>query len=244
MRLPGQLGAATLGDVLGMLHRERTSGSLELVEQRGVTSGQVHRIELDCGLVGEVHTSRRTQRLGEILREHGVLRDEAVERLSLCVPFAPSRRIGAILLDDVGVDTRVLRAALRHQLRLKLDAVYGIPDALIRFRVPRPRPRDETAPLPLGPREFLYGRPRARDVLRASGAGRPHAASDADVRRRNALSLLGLPEHAGLGEVRRAFRRLAAERHPDRFPHEPPSAKAELMRRFAELTAAYHTLVP
>jgi DnaJ-class molecular chaperone len=82
---------------------------------------------------------------------------------------------------------------------------------------------------------------RARDL--SERCGRASAAGGFDGARREALSKLGLSEGADLAAIRRAFRELAAERHPDRFPHAGESQKTALMRQFAELTAAYHLLV-
>ena len=51
MRLPGRLRAATLGDLLGQMVRERVSGTLELREVVGPTAGRAHHIHLRAGLV-------------------------------------------------------------------------------------------------------------------------------------------------------------------------------------------------
>jgi hypothetical protein len=54
---------------------------------------------------------------------------------------------------------------------------------------------------------------------------------------------LELPDHAPLDEVRRAYRRLAFELHPDRHPGAPDEELRALERRFAEVSAAYRRLV-
>jgi DnaJ-class molecular chaperone len=43
--------------------------------------------------------------------------------------------------------------------------------------------------------------------------------------------------------IQKAFRRLASSVHPDRFPNADAAQRARLLSRFAELSAAYHTLV-
>jgi DnaJ-class molecular chaperone len=43
--------------------------------------------------------------------------------------------------------------------------------------------------------------------------------------------------------VQRAFRKLAASLHPDRFPTANAAERADIMKRFSEITAAYHALV-
>jgi curved DNA-binding protein CbpA len=42
--------------------------------------------------------------------------------------------------------------------------------------------------------------------------------------------------------VRQAFRRLATEHHPDRFPGASSEELALLVRRFSRISAAYHRL--
>jgi DnaJ-class molecular chaperone len=42
--------------------------------------------------------------------------------------------------------------------------------------------------------------------------------------------------------ITQAFRRLASSLHPDRHPNADPNERARLLSRFAELSAAYHSL--
>jgi hypothetical protein len=55
--------------------------------------------------------------------------------------------------------------------------------------------------------------------------------------------LLELPEGAPAEDVKRAYRRLARELHPDRHPTAAPEDLRDLERRFAEVSAAYRRLV-
>src|SRR5581483_11524137 len=55
--------------------------------------------------------------------------------------------------------------------------------------------------------------------------------------------MLELPEGATVDEVKRAYRRLARELHPDRHPSAAPEDLRDLERRFAEVSAAYRRLV-
>jgi DnaJ domain len=55
--------------------------------------------------------------------------------------------------------------------------------------------------------------------------------------------LLGLQEGAPLEDIRRAYRRLALELHPDRHPTATADDLRDLERRFAEVSAAYRRLV-
>lgn len=236
MQLPGRLEATTLGDLLGALYRDRATGVLELVERSGVTAGRVHRVHLSAGLVEDVETSLAVARLGEILRREGFIDEHAARRLARRLGERPECRSGDLLVGDCGVTPAAVGAALRHQLRARLDQLFALADVEIRFRVARPR-RATAGAVPLSPREFLYGRPRARAAAKAP-ASRRH-----DPVRSRALSVLGLDPGADRVSVQRAFRALARDAHPDRYPQASARERAELMRRFAEISAAYHALV-
>jgi hypothetical protein len=250
MKLPGRLGATTLGDLLGALHRERASGTLELVEEKGVSAGRAHRLFLIAGEVQHVETSLRALRLGELLGRFGWLNSDHARWLARRLIEAPGRRTGELLIERGLVTPEIVTAALRRQVRARLEALYSLGDALIRFHVPRPRSGLD-AVSPLSAREFLHGRPRARDRERRPKAfereaRRPASSSDAppaSARRARALSTLGLRGEVDRATLQRTFRSLAVHLHPDRHPRATADEKAELMRRFAEISAAYHLLV-
>jgi DnaJ-domain-containing protein 1 len=64
-----------------------------------------------------------------------------------------------------------------------------------------------------------------------------------DVHRQAALRVLGIHEGADVDTVKRAYRRLARTLHPDLQPGVEGDRKRLLERRFAEVTAAYETLL-
>ena len=64
-----------------------------------------------------------------------------------------------------------------------------------------------------------------------------------DPRRAAALETLGIEDDAELEDIKRAYRRLARALHPDLQPHTDGERRRALERRFAEVTAAYETLV-
>jgi hypothetical protein len=249
MKLPGRLGATTLGDLLGALHRERASGTLELLEEKGVTAGRVHRLLLSGGHVEHVETAFKALKLGEVLGRFGWLNSDGARWLARRLIEAPGRRTGELLVERGLVTPEIIAAALRRQLRARLEAVFGLGDALIRFHVPRPRALEDAMP-PLSAREFLHGRPRARDrerrpkaYERESRRAGPSTELSASTRRAGALRTLGLRAEVDRATLQRTFRSLAVHLHPDRHPAATPDQKAELMRRFAEVSAAYHLLV-
>ena len=258
MNLPGRLQSTTLGDLLGQLYRDRATGVLELVEWSGATAGRTHRVHLSDGLVGGIETSLRVARLGDILQQAGFIEREASQALARRLALFPHKRTGELLVDARLASPSAVSAALRHQLRRKLDALFELSDARVRFHVARPA-RDDRVVVPLSPGEFLHGRVRKRDVGSRSSAGGPRRPEESQRRRPEqrpegtsrrsgptrvrAFQVLGLQPWADEETVRRAFRRLAAQVHPDRHPAASAGEVAALMKRFAELSAAYHQLV-
>lgn len=61
--------------------------------------------------------------------------------------------------------------------------------------------------------------------------------------RAQALRTLGLPNDADEPTIRRAFKKLAVEMHPDRYSTSPDEIRARQAARFAEASAAFHLLV-
>lgn len=237
MLFPGRLGLTTLGDVLGTLHRAAASGVLELGEDRGVT----HRIYVSQGMITQVDTDLFRQRLGELLAKQGAVGARALARLSRRLLEAPTRRTGEILVEEGFVSPGIVSAGLRRQLRQRLEALFGLKDARLTFRVPRPH---EGHRAPLAPGEFLHGRPRARARAKAPRAIPPREVPRAAPGARSqAYAVLGLLDGADRAEVQQAFRRLARAVHPDRHPQASAEERARLLSRFAQLSAAYHSLV-
>jgi hypothetical protein len=247
MRLPGRLRLTTLGDVLGEIHRAGASGVLELTDERGGT----HRVFWTDGMITQVDTGLFRERLGDLLAGQGFLGARALARLARRLLEAPRQRAGEILIEEGFVSPDLVSAGLRRQLRQKLEALFQLADAQLMFRVPRPHEPHRT---PLSPGEFLHGRPRARPRVRnpagqektsspgASSGPRASSPRAPHGSRSHALATLGLLPGADRATIQQAFRRLALNLHPDRFPNADASERARLLSRFAELSAAYHAL--
>ncbi len=237
MLLPSKLGSTTLGDLLGSLHRHRVSGILELTEPGGTR----HRIHLHRGDVTEVETPG--PRLGDILESLESMDSERVRELRRRVLGEMSQPLGCELLEQRLVTSEELLEALGRQNKQRLERLFRIPQANLCFRTAKPTGLPTAT---LNARDFLHGRPRLRDRLRqrqASDPKRLDSVSLADDQRTQALRALGLPNDASRESIVAAFRRQASRVHPDRNSERSYAERAEMIREFARLSAAYHTLV-
>jgi hypothetical protein len=220
---------------------------LELVESQGF-AGRVHRIHIVRGLVQHVDSTLKVPRLGELLRDHGFLPPSARSKFIRALMAPDAGPSGEMLASHAGVPKSAVTAALRHQLQLKLGALFELPGPKLRFRVALRPPESPLTEIPLSPKEFLHGRRRGRDARDAGCAGKERAApSGRDERsqrepRVRALQTLGLSEAATPLEIQRAFRTLARKLHPDSHPRATAGQRIELLRQFSQLSAAYHQL--
>jgi DnaJ-domain-containing protein 1 len=111
-----------------------------------------------------------------------------------------------------------------------------------------PRRLDQIWPLARTPRfrllAFIHFL-RSIDALTVEGivAERSAPIRRIDPRRAHALELLGVTDEADTEDVKRAYRKLARALHPDLQPHADAARRRTLERRFAEVTAAYESLV-
>ena len=232
MQLPGRLRSTTVGDLLGVLHRARASGTLELEEDRG----RCHRVHLSAGLVVAVELDGAAASLAEVLRREKAVEDDILRR-SLLRALAARRLHGDVLVRDFRINPEVVSRGLRAQAVSRLRGLEQITDAQVRFRVAVRAPRGAMSDSPLGPREFLAGRRRARDARGESPRPRPAPTE------LGAWRVLGVPPGSCQEDVKRAFRRLARAYHPDLHPGATEEERRQLSLRFAEVNAAYRAIV-
>jgi DnaJ-domain-containing protein 1 len=236
--------------MLGTLHRASATGTLELAED----NGRAHRVHLSMGLIVAVEIDGATSTLAEILkREHGV--DDEVLRRSLLRAISSQRLHGDVLVEDFHICDVIVSAALRGQIRSRLERLEQLPDARVLFRVTVRPPRGALTDAPLSAAAFLAGRRRARD--RAHQTPRPERAraysrhdfradppsADADFAHASAWRVLGVSAGADPAEIKRAYRRLARSFHPDSHPSASADERRALARRFQAVTEAYRALV-
>ena len=243
MQLPGRLKATTLGDMLGALHRDKASGTLELSE----TNDRVHRIHLTVGNVTSVELDRASASLAEILRRDETI-DEDTLRRSLLRAMASRRLHGEVLVRDFHLSPDVVGSALRKQLMLRLAVLEDLADAQVTFRVAIRPPRGALLDAPLSAHEFLPGRKRARERNAEPASGTYRSASASlpggwDATKVRAYRTLGVRFDADTTEIKTAYRRLVRATHPDLHPDATHEERRSLAAKFAEVTAAYKSLV-
>src|SRR4051812_4000141 len=214
MQLPGRLEKTTLGDVLGVLHRARANGTLELTEKNGRT----HRVHATGGLVTAVELDRASASLAEILRRQEDV-DEDTLRRSLLRAMASRRLHGEVLVRDFHLSPSVVGRALRRQIMLRLQVLEELGDAQVAFRVTGRPPRGALVDEPLEAPEFLAGRKRTRDRVAEQASGTFRSAASTmpggwDPARANAYRALGVSFNADATEVKQAYRRLVRTYHP------------------------------
>jgi hypothetical protein len=225
-----------LGDLLGTIHRASATGTLEITENHG----RVHRIHVVRGLVTAVDLDAASASLAEILRREDAVDEDTIRR-SLLRALASRRLHGEVLVRDFKLSPDVVGRALRQQLVLRLHVLDRLVDAQICFRVTMRPPRGALVDGPLGPRDFLHGRRRARERF-FSQSPAPSAAAN-DAKRAAAWRTLGLTPGSDEGEIKRAYRRLVRSYHPDLHPSASDEERRRLEERFAAVTAAYQVLV-
>ncbi len=158
-------------------------------------------------------------------------------------------QLDGTLADAIVHELAGIRIAVRPEL-----APVPVDEADRRMLVAMAQPRrlDQIWPLARTPRfrllafvHFL----RAVGAIDLEGVGAERSgprrmyAPPVDDRRRAALEMLGIDDAADVDTVKRAYRRLARSLHPDLQPGVDGMRRRVLERRFAELTAAYETLV-
>jgi hypothetical protein len=237
MNLPGRLRLTTLGDLLGTLHRARSTGTLELVEDRGRT----HRVHLSEGLVVAAEYDGAGASLAEILRRDRILDDDILRR-SLLRAMASRRLHGEVLVRDFALAPSVVDGALRRQIVARLALLERLNDARVHFRVAIRPPRCALVDAPLAPADFLFGRRRAR-ARQQRYPSEDSALAPTRELPRTAWLVLGLAPGSGAGEIKQAFRRLVRTYHPDLHPGASADERRVLEERFAEAVAAYRALV-
>lgn len=202
--------------------------------------GWVHAVDLEPAQAALGRLPPRAEdALALLLRcadtEPSFIADARPDDRGACPPFHPARVVRAHYesLGQADDGWRTRGAAARLSLSLKPHASALAPDErpLVAF-LSSPRSVSEIDKARLCPPQRAS---RLLGFLDAVGAIDYLPLGDGA----SLYARLGLPEGAPLVEVKRSYRRLARELHPDRHPLATRDDRRELERRFAEISSAY-----
>jgi hypothetical protein len=243
MQIASRLRDTTLGDLLAELHRAQATGVLELIERRGR-----HAIHLRRGFVQAVESESAVVRLGDVAARRWGISRPAVERARMYA-HARGLRIGHALVATRVIAAAQLDALLAEQQRARLELLYSLRDAELRFRVARPLPAGAAEQTPLEARDAFFGRPRKRErdsehtqSSPPPSARRPAVTRAAHHRHIEEYALLGVSPDSDPRAVRDAFRALVLALHPDRAHGVSDHERDTRARRLVEVVRAYKTV--
>jgi hypothetical protein len=252
MQLPGRLRGSSLTTVLGVLHAARTTGVLEVSR----STSEVHRIAFVDGLVCAVESAGPTPSLADVLRRMNACAEDSL-RKSLYRALAEKRRHGEVLIEERRVSPTMVHVALRRQLLERINVLKALPDANLRFRVATKPPLTLSALTGLSPEDYMSPE-ELRDALGyketpadamltpvappVEEVFAPRTASR-DPEKQRAYATLGLRPGADAVDVKRAYRRLVRDLHPDTNQAASTHERMHLSERFQRVTEAYKTLV-
>jgi DnaJ-domain-containing protein 1 len=256
------LGRGELVRLLYRLGRQAASGVLT-VTACGSPRGEIFVLRRGAVMIGEGELARRTL-VGRLARlvavdamsvvfEGGVTAypPGAQHQVALAT-WARShleKQLDASLADDLVRELAGIRLSLRIELAPQLDTCDEA-DRRMLSAMTHPRRIDQIWPLARTPRfrllAFLHFL-RSVDAIELEGVV---AERSAPVRRPStnpaseaARRLLGVGFDADVETVKRAYRKLARSLHPDLQPDADGERRRVLERRFAEVTAAYESLL-
>jgi DnaJ-domain-containing protein 1 len=244
----GRLEDTTVGDLVAQIYRRGATGTLVIEAHT-----RQHRVLFRRGYLKAIKLEGHFQPLGERLLASGEISREN-HRRSVEAIASGSALQGEALVRLGAISAERLRIELEAQARERIAYLVGCSSGRWRFE-------DGSAGDPgllLHPLNLVRGTPRRRGVGRPSAARGRFAATPGHTprtepgryslrgmgtTRRPAHAVLGVAPDASPDVVRREYRRLALELHPDRHPGLDEPARRQLEAKFSEATAAYDALM-
>lgn len=256
--MQGNLGRGKLVRALYRLGRQNASGILT-VTPTGSRRGEVFVLRRGAVVVADGELARRAlvQRLVRLVALDGVTLDfeggvtAYPPGTQHQVPLATWARAHLEQqLDNTLADALVRQlAGVRLMVRPEIaPEPADEADRRMLAALAQPRRLEQIASLSRTPRfrllAFLHFL-RAIEALDAEGVVAEKSAPTrvVDSHRAGAARVLGLAEDADVESIKRAYRKLARELHPDLQPDADEIRRRVLERRFAEVTAAYEALL-
>jgi len=255
-----QVARGELVKLLYRLGRSHGSGVLTITVA-GTARGEIFVLRRGSVVMADGDAAERTlvgslARLADVERmsvvyEHGVAAypPGATNALSLAT-WARGHleaQLDGALADSIMRELAGIRLAIRVELAPE-PSTCDEADRRMLAALASPRRLDQVWSLARTPRfrllAFIHFL-RSVDALDVEGvvADKSRPNRIVDPRRDAARRMLGLPADADLEEVKRAYRRLARELHPDLQPDAALAERRQLEHRFAEVTAAYEALL-
>jgi hypothetical protein len=251
------------GELVKLLYRLGRNGASGVltITVAGTARAEIFVLRRGAVMMGEGEAARKTL-VGRLARL------ASVERLALNFesgvtaypPGAPhalalsswARSHLEAQLDSAHADALLRElAGIRLSVRVELapePAACDEADRRILVALATPRRLDQVWSLARTPRfrllAFIHFL-RAVEALDVEGvvADKSKPTRAIDPRREAARRMLGLDTSADLETVKRAYRKLARELHPDLQPEIEQAERRLLEQRFAEVTAAYEALI-
>jgi len=212
-----------------------------------------HAIHLRRGMVQAVESELAGTRLGDVTAQLHQVERPLIERARMAA-HAKGTRIGQAMVSLRVLSPLQLDESLRAQRHVRLEHLYALRDAEVRFRIARPLPAGSSEQQPLAPRDVFHGRPRksprASQGFASARRSQPAPApvtveTPVDARRAARLAALGLGPNASDVEARAAYKRLVLALHPDRLgPDASEALRAERGRGLISVVRAYRELAP
>jgi DnaJ-domain-containing protein 1 len=242
MLLAGRLEETTIGDLVAGLHRRGATGTL-VIEAHA----RQHQVLFRRGFLKAIKLEGLFSPLGDRLLAAGAISREHLRRSVEAIASGTALQ-GEALVRLGAVSAERVRQELEIQTRERIAYLVGCSSGRWRF--------EDGAPgdpgLLLHPLTLVRGTPRRRGAGRARvapSAGRPpcsepgrYSLRGMGTTPRAAHAVLGVPPDATPDVVRREYRRLALQLHPDRHPDLDEPSRRRLEAKFAEVTAAYEAL--
>lgn len=254
------VGRGELVRLLYRLGRQHASGVLTITVA-GTARAEIFVLRRGAVMIGEGEGAKKTL-VGRLARLASIEKMSVVFEAGVTAypPGAQSnvslatwarshleQQLDGVLADALLRDLAGIRLSIRVELAPE-PSTCDEADRRMLLALAAPRRLDQIWSLARTPRfrllAFIHFL-RAVDALDVEGvvADRSAPVRAIDPRREAARRLLGIPEDADLEAVKRAYRRLARELHPDLQPDCDVDERRLLERRFAEVTAAYETLL-
>lgn len=247
------------GELVAMLYRlgRQASSGVLTITVAGTSRAEIFVLRRGAIVLGEGDAARRRLARLAVVERMSVTFEAGVPAYppgaTNALPLAPwarahfEQQLDGALADALLRDLAGIRLSIRIQLAPD-PSTCDEADRRMLAALASPRRLDQVWSIARTPRfrllAFIHFL-RSVDALDIDGivAERSVPTRRIDPRRAAARRMLGLTDEADLETIKRAYRKLARELHPDLQPECGHDERRRLERKFAEVTAAYEALL-